>query len=105
MVTGYEASIVSMDNHPKDRHVLAAAVHCGADVIVSDNAKHFPASSLARFGMEFLTADRFLERLYHLNPPAFIAVLAEQATGIGWTMQELLSRHVPSLSKLIIPGS
>jgi hypothetical protein len=45
MVTGYEKMIDSMENDPKDRHVLAAAVKCGAHAIVSDNVKHFPLES------------------------------------------------------------
>jgi len=31
-----------MTNHPKDRHVLAAAVRCNAEVIVTHNVKEFP---------------------------------------------------------------
>src|ERR1700735_3806693 len=38
-VTGYEFLQAAMTNHPKDRHVLAAAVRCSAHVIVSDNKK------------------------------------------------------------------
>jgi hypothetical protein len=34
-VTGYEPLMDRMNNHPKDRHVLAAAVKCGASVIVT----------------------------------------------------------------------
>ena len=33
-VTGYERLIPSMTNHPKDRHVLTAAVESGSDLIV-----------------------------------------------------------------------
>ena len=102
MVFGYEDLIASMTNHPEDRHVLAAAVKCGAHSIVSDNVRHFPPESLAPYGLECLTADRFIEHQYHLDPDAFIGVLAEQAEDIGWTLPQLISRHVPSLSKLII---
>jgi predicted nucleic acid-binding protein len=42
LVTGHENLIDSMKNDPKDRHVLAAAVKCGSQAIVSDNVKHFP---------------------------------------------------------------
>ena len=35
MVTEYEGLIPVMKNDPKDRHVLAAAVKCGAHSIVS----------------------------------------------------------------------
>jgi hypothetical protein len=34
-VTGYEALIVQMTNHPKDRHVLAAAVRGGIEIFPS----------------------------------------------------------------------
>ena len=36
----------------KDRHVLAAAIKTRADVIVTDNLKHFPDHVLATFGIE-----------------------------------------------------
>jgi predicted nucleic acid-binding protein len=101
MVTGYEDVMASMENDPKDRHVLAAAAKCGAHAIVSDNVKHFPLESLAPYSIECMTADQFLEHQYHLNPDLFIGVLAEQAVDIGWTVPQLISRHVPSLSKLI----
>jgi predicted nucleic acid-binding protein len=44
-VSGYERLISGMDNRPKDRHVLAAAVKCGARVIVSYNKRDFPAAA------------------------------------------------------------
>ncbi len=68
MVTGYENLIDSMENGAKDRHVLAAAVKCGAHAIVSDNVKDFPRESLAPYGLECLTADQFLKHQYHLKP-------------------------------------
>jgi hypothetical protein len=74
IVTGYEALILSMTNDPKDRHVLAAAVKCGAHSIVSDNMKHFPKDSLSPYGLECLTADDFMRHQYHLEPDAFISV-------------------------------
>lgn len=37
MVTGYEALISAMTNDEKDRHVLAAAVKGGAEVVVTAN--------------------------------------------------------------------
>jgi predicted nucleic acid-binding protein len=102
MVTGYDDLIAAMTNDPKDRHVLAAAVKCGAHAIVSDNVKHFPVAALATYGVECLTASNFLEHQYHLDPDGFISVLTQQAADIGWTLSQLISKHVPSLSKLII---
>ncbi len=40
-VTGYERLVEAMTNDPKDRHVLAAAVCCGAHAIITQNVKHF----------------------------------------------------------------
>ena len=35
LITGYESLVDGMTNHPKDRHVLAAAVRANAEVIVT----------------------------------------------------------------------
>ena len=81
--------------------VRAAAVKCGAQSIVSDNVKHFPAEALSPYRLERLTADNFMMRQYRRNPDAFTSIITEQARDIGWTVPQLLSKHVPSLSKLI----
>ena len=38
-VTGYEPLVAHMANDEKDRHVLAAAVSCGAPIIVTFNVR------------------------------------------------------------------
>ena len=86
MVTGYQELIKAVKSHPKDRHVLAAAIRCGAHVIVSDNKKHFPAESLKPYELECLTTDEFLTHQYHLNPDLFITKLMEQAKDIGMSV-------------------
>jgi hypothetical protein len=101
LVEGYADLIPAMTNPEEDRHVLAAAVKCGAHCIVTDNLKHFPKTSLAPFELDCLTADAFLDHQYHLDADTVIAVLTEQAMDIGWTLPQLLSKHVPSLGKLI----
>jgi predicted nucleic acid-binding protein len=101
MVAGYENLIDSMENDPKDRHVLAAAIKCGAHAIVSDNVKHFPPESLAPYNVECMSADKFIEHQYHLNPDAFIGVLAEQAREIEWTVPQLISKHVRHCQDLL----
>jgi predicted nucleic acid-binding protein len=45
---------------PKDAHVLAAALKTKADVLVTDNLKHFPGEQLAAFGLDVRTADEFI---------------------------------------------
>jgi predicted nucleic acid-binding protein len=102
MVDGHQGLIESMQNDKKDRHVLAAAVRCGANCIVSNNKKHFQEAALKPYDLECLTADEFLQHQYHLHPDEFIAVLKQQAEDIGWTLPQLLSRHVKSLATLIV---
>jgi predicted nucleic acid-binding protein len=101
MVHGFEDLIPAMTNDLKDRHVLAAAVKCAAHTIVSDNRRHFPSASLSPYKLECLTADDFLVRQYLLDPAGFIGVLTEQAADIQWTLPQLISKHVPSSSRLI----
>lgn len=101
MIAGYEQLTQAMTNHPKDRHVLAAAVRCGAHAIVTNNKKHFPDECLKPYNLDCLTADEFIQHQYHLDTDLFINKLREQASDIGWTLHQLISRHVPSLSSLI----
>lgn len=67
-VTGYEGLIDSMTNHARDRHVLAAAIVSGADVLVTDNVRHFPAESYAEQDLMVQTADAFLADQFHGHP-------------------------------------
>jgi hypothetical protein len=45
MVADYETLAPQMTNHPKDRHVLAAAVACRADYLVAFNLRDFVSAS------------------------------------------------------------
>ena len=102
LVKGYEGLIPAMMNHPKDRHVFAAAVRCEAHCIVSDNKRHFLSDLLQPFDLECMTADQFIENQYHLNPDLFIDKLRQQAEDIQWSLPKLISKHVPCLGKLIV---
>ena len=68
LVTGYAGLISSMTNHGGDRHVLAAAIVGKADVIVTDNVKHFPKDVCGEFDIEIQTADQFLVHSLSLYP-------------------------------------
>ncbi len=61
LVTGYEALIAAVElPDPEDRHVLAAAIKSGADMIVTYNLKHFPNDLLAPYGIEAAHPDDFI---------------------------------------------
>lgn len=64
MVTGYQARIANLVlPDANDRHVLAAALHGKADVIVTTNLKHFPAAVLATHGITAQLPDLFIHGL------------------------------------------
>ena len=65
---------------PDDRHVLAAAICAGAQVIVTNNIKDFPTNDpLAPFGIEAQTPDEFMLHLIDLAPVRIITVIDHQA--------------------------
>jgi predicted nucleic acid-binding protein len=89
-VTGYEKLIGVMTNDPKDRHVAAAAVQSGAQVIVTSNLRDFPAASLLEWDIDARHPDEFLVDLLGHHPAAVISKLQDQAATIGRTIPELL---------------
>lgn len=69
LVTRYEHLIPGLVlPDEKDRHVLAAAIHCGASVIVTFNLADFPRESLREFGIEAQHPDEFIFNLFDLAP-------------------------------------
>ncbi|UVL47679.1 PIN domain-containing protein [Pseudomonas moraviensis] len=78
-IDGYE-DLVSGLTLPdeNDRHVLAAAIRCGADVIVTFNLKDFPSCHLAPYGIEAQHPDEFVENLFHLDSAAVVAAAQSQ---------------------------
>ena len=79
LVTGHERLIAEMPNHPKDRHVLAAAVQIGAPVIVTENLRDFPHQAVDSVGIEAQSSDAFLSHLYSLDPAKMRQLVREQA--------------------------
>lgn len=61
LVTGHEDLISALHlPDPDDRHVLAAAIRCSAQVIVTENKRDFPESELKKYDVEVQSADEFL---------------------------------------------
>lgn len=56
----YEKLLGTLQNHPGDRHVLAAAIAGRADVIVTFNLRHFPEEVVRPFGIEAQHPDVFM---------------------------------------------
>lgn len=76
-VTDYGAflSIGAQLPDPKDGHVLAAALKAEADVLVTDNLKHFPPDVLSPLGLDALSADVFIANTITLATASAIPAL------------------------------
>jgi hypothetical protein len=106
-VTGYEPLIDGMTNDPKDRHVVAAAVVAGAQVIVTSNLRDFPQQALERFSIEAQSPDEFLTNLLDLAPERVTRLIAEQATDLHappMTVNQILDEiavHAPQFAAAV----
>ena len=103
---GVEARLWLPD--PNDIHVLAAAVGCSADAIMTVNAKDFPRNELADEGLQRVDPDGFLVDLAIQHPDAVQsvgeAVLTEarRLSGEPWEMRKLMRKaRLPRLGKLL----
>lgn len=67
----YESLIPVMTNHTGDRHVLAAAVTKGVDVIVTRNLAHFRDAALEPYDIEAQLPDEFVRHVLDLAPGPF----------------------------------
>jgi hypothetical protein len=90
-----------MDNDEGDRHMLAAALVGKAEVIVTDNLKHFPQSSLSKFNVTAQSADEFLLSLLDLSSDRLMSVLAIQASRTKKPQLELV--ELLDLLKNVVP--
>lgn len=78
LVTNFEDLIPSLELPDEDdRHVLAAAIRCDADVIVTANLKDFPQKILDEYEIEAQHPDVFLSHLFDLNHVAFCHAVRE----------------------------
>ena len=69
LVAGFEQLETGLAALPDsdDRHVLAAAIHCGAQEIVTFNLRDFPEAVLHPYGIRAIHPDVFVEHLLDLN--------------------------------------
>jgi len=107
IVSGYERLITTMPEMGEDAHVLAAALHAGADVIVTDNVKDFPPHVAPRFDIAVRTADDFLTETWRRDPRLVAGVVVEQSRATRRPRLEprpllqSLSKVVPEFARLV----
>lgn len=94
-VTGYNHLIEAMPCDPKDKHVLAAAVRGGAEVLVTFNTSDFPQKPTGEYDLEVVHPDGFLLDQLDLYPGLTIVALRDQAASYSspvMTVGDLLGR-------------
>lgn len=100
LTTGYEELVPGLDlPDPDDRHVLAAAIRAGSEVIVTENIKDFPVQALAPYNIEAQTPDVFTLHLIDLAPGTVSAVIQGQAAALHnppMTVNEVLDHLAQS---------
>lgn len=109
LISNYEHLIPELQlPDPDDRHVLAAAIRCGAHTIVTDNLKDFPVNILSKYDIIPLSSDQFLCNLLKGDPTAVIRVLGDQSVNltnppiaIGELLDSLANNHIPEAVEAI----
>jgi predicted nucleic acid-binding protein len=91
-VDGYEEIIPAMTNDLEDRHVLAAAVRCNAEMLVTFNRKDFSQTAVEPYSITIAGPSTFLQNLYELDPETVWSTLKRQAASINKTVDYVLER-------------
>ena len=111
-VCGHEPLIESIDlpDDPDDRHVVAAAIRCGAQHIVTRNLRHFPKKALEPYDMEAIDADEFLCRTFELYPGPGLAAIRRMRQSYTQPpfsapefLMELNRKQMPRLAAILRP--
>lgn len=107
IVQTYQHLIPSLTNDPKDRHVLAAAIVCHAETIVTYNLKDFPLAALTPFHLTAIHPDQLLLDLFFHHSEPMAQIIIAQAAFLrkpSRTLQEILAAlatHVPRFAQAI----
>lgn len=96
-VEGHEVLVDCLNCLPdkNDHHVLAAAIHCKASIIVTDNLKDFPSEALSIYEIEAKMPDEFIADTIDLDYRKSIAAIAQLRNRLKnpeLTPSELLER-------------
>ena len=81
LIEDYEQHIQSLSlPDPDDRHVLAAAIEGGAEVILTYNLRDFPDAVLQAYGIEAMHPDEFLCEIMADDPDLVLSVIEGMRT-------------------------
>lgn len=92
-----------------DRHVLAAVLSADADILLTENTRHFPLEWMTQHGIELLTAGELLVRLAEQFPDKMqaaheltVSYSPKSATDVLATLEVIVGDHaVDAIRKVI----
>ena len=97
LVKDYGHLIERCGNDPKDRHVLACAIHSKAELILTFNIRDFPVTALAPWQVEAKHPQDYLLTLYGIDP----VIVLHQLEEISRRRQVSLADHLIDLGKFL----
>ena len=92
MIEGFDHIIPQCENHPDDRHVLAAAIHSKTETIVTFNVKDFKPEALEPWGITAAHPADYLKVLFDHDQAAVTNALHSMASKANRSVPELLAR-------------
>jgi PIN domain-containing protein len=104
LVEGYEHLIPSIKlPDSDDRHVLAAAIHSSASIILTYNLKDFPANSLSKYGIKAQDPDKFLTQLLDIEPDVVCSAIKRLRTNLK-NPPTSIDKYLEILEKQSLPN-
>ena len=88
----YTHLMPAIANEAKDRHVLAAAVHARASLILTFNLKDFPEEALAPWNVLALHPQDYLLTLYDMDRAQVVSRIAAIAAKRNENQEDVLMR-------------
>lgn len=83
LVTGFEDLLDDFDlPDPDDRHVLAAAIHCNASILLTRNLKDFPESALNPYSIVARLPDSFIYSLLFARADDVVSVMRQHRSNL-----------------------
>ena len=105
LIQGYEARMSELQlPDADDRHVLAAAIVGGADVIVTFNLRDFPATALEPWGIVAQRPDDFVGALMDADPEG-VALAVKRQRSFLKNPPKTVEEHLQTLQEQQLPRS
>lgn len=96
-VIGYEHLMKDIHINEKDRHVMAAAIHSKASLILTFNLKDFPKMELTKWGLSVSHPQDYATTLFEMKPAIVVQKLNEMANASNISIEDLLIQLGKSL--------